>query len=207
MELARLADAYSPAVDELVQRLADWSAELGEGSSANERLATAECAAVLISSLRCADNDLERVEALATAEIRPSGLALGRSITTAANIVRELDAAQRVIILTAASRLSGAVLAAEFRTALETDEFVAPLVPVLHDVQGRAVKLLTGVDTPPPPTPPSPGHRGWSGKSVDEAQQKLDELRTKLQAQIVAEESVGITIDWVEAVDNGATDL
>ena len=92
----------------------------------------------------------------------------------------------------------------------ETDEFVAPLVPVLHDVQGRAVKLLTDVETPPPPappTPPSPGHRGWAGKSIDEAQQQLDELRTKLQAQTVAEESVGITIDWVEAVDNGATDL
>ena len=104
----------------------------------------------------------------------------------------------------------GAALATEFRTALETDEFVAPLVPVLHDVQGRAVKLLTDVETPPPPappTPPSPGHRGWAGKSIDEAQQQLDELRTKLQAQTVAEESVGITIDWVEAVDNGATDL
>ena len=207
MELARVADASSPAVDELGQRLSDWSAGLGMGSSANERLATAECAVVLINSLRRAANDFERVEVLATAEIRPSGLALGRSIKTAANVVQELDAAQREIILTAASRLNGAVLAAELRTALETDEFVTPLAPVLHDVQSRAVKLLTGLDTPPPPAPPPPGHRGWSGQSLDEARQKLDELRTKLEARVVAEESVSISIEWAESSDGGVTDL
>jgi hypothetical protein len=98
-------------------------------------------------------------------------------------------------------------LAAELRTALETDEFVTPLAPVLHDVQSRAVKLLTGLDTPPPPAPPPPGHRGWSGQSLDEARQKLDELRTKLEARVVAEESVSISIEWAESSDGGVTDL
>ena len=206
MELARVADERSPAVDELVQRLADWSAGLSEGSSDNERLATAECAVVLISSLQRAVNDLERVEALAAAKIRPSGLALGRSITTAAGIVQELDAAQRQIIVAAASRPGGAALAAEFRTALVTDEFVVPLIPVLHDLQSRAVKLLAVVDLPPPlPTPPSPDRQSWSGRNLDEAQQKLDELRSKLREQLVAEENVAITIEWTEATDRGVT--
>lgn len=193
MEIAHLVSIHSTPVNELVERLTDWSREAGREAGTNERLATAECASALLGALGAAERDLDRVEALAAAEIRPSGLALGRSITAAARVVQELDAAQRQIIVSAAARPEGSMLAAELATALLADEFVSELTPVLHDVQQRSIALVTVVK------PPVRDRQTWTGKNLDDAERKLDELRTKLRDQVLAEESVEITIEWTEA--------
>ena len=198
IQLSKLAVEHAPAVDAFAERIADWSTEFIPGDRETDRLATARAAHELVTTLASADDDLARVTALAAAEIRPSAVGLGRSITRAANIVAALDGAQREIIRTAMHRAGGEALREDLSDALRADEIAIELVPRLADVQRRAIAALAVDPTPPPSPPPTPGRRQWSGSGLDAALRKLDELRTKLRSQALAEDSVKVTIEWSE---------
>jgi len=198
IELRGLAEDLAPAVARLVKRVAGEGDDLGVTEADNHRLRTARCAQRLIEDLNAAVDDLGRVEVLAGAEIAPSALALGRSITTAGSVSERLDAAQWPIITGAFARADGGHLRAELSAALAADEFVTPLGPVLASVEERAIKLIIGADAPPPPPPPPVGAQRWTGSSVVEARVALDRLAAKVAAGTVDESAVSITITWTE---------
>ncbi len=189
--------AHRSSVDRLLDRLGDWTVALGLGDR-NDRLDAARCACDLIDSLETADDDLARVEALTMAAVRPSTLALGRGITSANDITRELDAAQRDIILAAGARAQGAGLLVELRTAFVANEFVTPLAPVLHSVQQRAVAMLAGASPTPSTAPLPPSHRVVTVSGFAAAQSEL----ARLQATLGEDADVSVTIEWHDGNDS-----
>ncbi len=163
IELARLVADHALAVTALVEKVRDRCTELGINEVAFPRLQSALAAQALLAAVATAPDDLTRVEALAATEIPTSALALGKSITSAHAIAAELDAAQFPIILAAIARPEGAHLGPELASALEADELVTALVPVLHRVQQQAIELITG---PPLPPPFPPRHPIGSGRAA-----------------------------------------
>ena len=149
---------------------------------------------MLLASLAAAPDDLTRISVLADAAIPTSELALGKSIVSAQAIASELSAAQLSIIQAAISRPEGAHLKSELVQALQADELVTGLVPVLHGVQEAAIALITV--KPPPPVPTS--NRQWNGQDVQEARSQLAALHERIQANELAPDSVEVTISWNE---------
>lgn len=211
VELARATAERSSAAAALLDRLERVGGELGLDPLASQRQRTARGATALFDTLAAADDDLARVEALAAATIEPSALALGRSITSAADLVARIDATQFDIVHGALARPEGQPLRVELTTALAADEFVTALGPVLADIQTRAVAILAGTGpTPPlppvapPPAPPPPpetaGTRTWTGTGVADANRQLEELAELIGTGTVTDLSV--TITWTERPDH-----
>ncbi len=214
-----MVELHRPAVDALVVQLDRRGAELGLPDEGFARLSTAVAAQTLLADLAGTRDDLGRVNALVAASIPMAPLTLAKSITTARTVADEMEAAQFGIITAAMSRSGpqAEALRVDLEAALTADEFVTPVVPVLHDVQRRAVELLKdapapgrgpgpagagpGVGSPPPPPPPAPPGlvaKDWSGGSAAEARAQLGDLDAKVAAGIVDPSTVQVHIAWAE---------
>ena len=199
--LRQLATDLAPATNSLGDRIRRHAADLGVAEDSIDRLRTATCAGALFAALDAAADDVERIVALAEAEVEPSTLGLGRSTTSAQDVVQRLDAAQWPIILPALTRPDGTALRDELVTALRADELVTPLGPVLQRVQDEAVRLLSA-DRPPAVTsgpPVGAGARAWTGRGVADARAKLDELAARTASGEV--DAVEVTLTWTETGD------
>ena len=194
IDLTKMVDAHRAGVDALVEQVASMGSAMGIDEASYPRLASARAAQVLLASLAAAPDDLTRISVLADAAIPTSELALGKSIVSAQAIASELSAAQLSIIQAAISRPEGAHLKSELVQALQADELVTGLVPVLHGVQEAAIALITV--KPPPPVPTS--NRQWNGQDVQEARSQLAALHERIQANELAPDSVEVTISWNE---------
>lgn len=200
--LAKAAAELGPAARGLVRHVARLGAELGIAESDNLRLRTARAADGLLDALEGAADDLARVEALAAANLVPSSLALGRSITSAADVSNRIEAAQWSILTPALGRPDGAHLHAELVAAFADDEFVTALGPVLASVEKRAVDLLVGPRAPAPaplPSPPGTGAGRWDGSGMAAARAQLDELAAKVERGTVVDGSISVSITWTES--------
>lgn len=190
-------------------------AQLGAGRrpAADARSKSGEPATSAASSTRGASRtsrgsrlhfDRNEINALATATITPSALALGRSIASAADVASRLDATPFELIVPALAHPTGAQLRAELEAALSADEFVTPLGPALESAQQRAISLLAKPAERPVPAPDvaSPsvgvGRHHWTGRTADEARRQLDELEAATASGKVDEGTVVITIDWTD---------
>jgi hypothetical protein len=165
------------------------TSDLGVAETA-PRLQTALCAEALLTAINRAPDDVARVETLASAEIHPSQLGLGKSLTTAPDLLAALNGAQRQIIVAAFQRPKGEALRPELAAAIASDELVGELAPVLRSVEERAIKVITG--------PPRRGER-WSSDDIDEAMRYLDDLRHRLRtAEPPSVEDVEVIVTWSE---------
>lgn len=198
IELRQRSTELAPPVSRLVGRLRQRAEALGLAADQVDRLRTAECATRLLGDLDAAADDVARVVTLAEADISPSALALGRSITSAADIAHRLDATQWGIIDPALTRPDGADLRDKLVAALRADELVTPLGPALQRAQDEAVRIL-GRGQAPPPAPPSPGAGRWSGGVLADARAKLDELDGRVAAGEIG--AVEVSITWTESGD------
>jgi hypothetical protein len=91
--------------------------------------------------------------------------------------------------------------------ALQADEYVTPLAPVLRGAQADAVKLLSQVTPAPPPpagrpSPARPGTRRIDGARAerlrpDEARTVLDRIRATLNEN----DRRRLTLDWIVEED------
>ncbi|HUP68595.1 MAG TPA: hypothetical protein VM142_02150 [Acidimicrobiales bacterium] len=198
--------ADAAAVRGLVERLEQRGGDLGIAEPDNDRLRTARGTDMLLADLNEAADDLSRVVTLAGAAMVPSALALGRSIKSAGDISARLDAAQWPILTSAFGRADGATLRSELATALAADELVTALGPVLDSVQSRAVTLLAGSGAPTstPAPPAAPGSRQYTATGLADAKARLAELETKVADGAVADGSIAVTINWVEANPGGS---
>ncbi len=223
IELARMVELHQAAVDALVVQLDRRGAELGLADEGFTRMLTAVAAQTLLADLAAAGDDLGRVHALVAAPIPMAPLTLAKSIATARDVADELEAAQFGIITAAMSRSGpdAEALRIDLEAALTADELVTPVVPVLHDVQARAVDLLKdsagsgagpgpgggpgpapgpGPGPGPGPTqPPPPGlaAKEWTG-GAGEVRAQLDHLDAKVAAGTVDPATVQVHIAWAE---------
>jgi hypothetical protein len=197
IDLAQRVVAHQGAAAGLVERLRNRASELEIDEEGLTRLPTALAAQALLDAVAAAEDDITRLEALAKAPIPTSPLALGKSISSAAVINAELDASQFAIIKAACDRPGGASLRADLVSAFEADELVTGLVPVLHQVQADAIKLVTG-DKPTPPSHPI-GKTGstWVGRGISQALQQLQTIETEITTSGASGDEVEITMSWI----------
>jgi hypothetical protein len=155
-----------PVLVGLAQALQPRAEAFGVPTAA-PRLITLRSAQTLLADLAGAGDALAAVMALADAELATSEAAVGRCLGSAADLREAVNAAAWEIIVTAAGlsdqrRAAAEGLRTRVAAALEADEHVAPLRPVLRDAQTRASRLLAEpVQAPPlvdpqtaPPEPP-----------------------------------------------------
>ena len=151
------------------------------------------------------------MEVLAEAPVGTSELGLGKSISTAQSVVAELQAAQFPIIRAAMAQPEGQSLGSRLSDALATEELAIGLVAVLREVQAAAIGIVTTPTAPvtplPNPTPPPPpSYREWKGNDVLEARTQLDDIRDRIEAGSLSQESVQIAISWNEPESAGPTE-
>lgn len=149
---------------------------------------------------------LERINALAGADLLTSDAAVGRVLGSASTLSSYIAGVQWDVIEAAASLRDHRAVAAEaIRTdvarALEADEHVVSLQPVLQNAQTRAIRLLADTRRPlltPPPSPPLPpdevilDERASASIAAAEAIPLLEGLQKRLSAEPVAT----LTISW-----------
>jgi hypothetical protein len=129
------------------------------------RIATIISAQALLSKLTGAASPLVTVEALASATLETSEAAMSRLLTAVTDLRAAVSDASWDIIVTALTlgdhrRVAAEGLREKLVQALEEDEHVVALKPVLQDVQTRSARLLADTKpkdpSPPPPPPPPP---------------------------------------------------
>jgi hypothetical protein len=149
---------------------------------------------------------LEPINALSGAELLTSDAAVGRVLGSASTLSSYIAGVQWDVIEAAASLRDHRAVAAEairadVARALEADEYVVPLQPVLQDAQTRAIRLLADTRRPPPQIDPRPqpppdeiilDERASASVAAAEAIPLLDGLQKRLSA----EPGATLTIGW-----------
>jgi hypothetical protein len=214
--VARLATDLKAKAGEMRGRLADLLRDLRPrvealGVSATApRLATIRSAQALASDLAGAADALTTVQTLAGATLQTSEAAVSRLLATVEDLRGAASSAPWDIIETAMGlgdhrRAAAGALREKLSEALEEDEHVVALKPVIRDLQARATRLLaetspTGDPPPLPPRPPQPlppdeeivDERPQVVLDAAEAVTTLDMLRQRM----TAEPGNKLTIAW-----------
>jgi hypothetical protein len=181
----------------LVETLERHADRLGLDPHATEgRLHTARAAADLLDGLGSRHNTVEIIKHLATADLGGPAQRTGRSIRSAEEVVRALQAAawDTFDLIDGLgppwSGEAGEILG-RLRAAAGDDELTTPLAPVLDRARADATELLrraTAQLAPSPPSPPSPpaappaqppkggGERGSVRVTTGEVEQLLSRL-------------------------------
>ncbi len=140
----------------LNQRIAEYGVP-----TAADRLVTLRAAQTLVADLVGAGDPLATIRALATANLATSEAAVQRCLGSAAALREALSNTQWDIVsvatgLTDERRNAADGLRTRLVEALEADQYLTDLQPVLRDVQTRASRLLAQsvVTSPGPTTPP-----------------------------------------------------
>jgi hypothetical protein len=199
---------------ELMRELKPWAEALRIQATA-PRIATIISAQALLSKLAGAASPLATVEVLAGATLETSEAAMSGFIAAVEDLRAALSAAPRDMIVTALTlgdhrRTAAEGLRDKLAEALEEDEHVIALKPVLQDVQTRAARLLAETrpsgEAPPqhprPPEAPQPPPPSLDEEIVDERPQMvlnaaeaalaLDTLWQRLKTEPAAK----LTISW-----------
>jgi hypothetical protein len=202
------ADAMRPVLSGLATELRLRMDRFGVTADAAARTVTLRSATAFITGLLAAVDPLETINTLAGADLLTSDGAVGRILGSASTLSSYIVGVQWDVIEAAASLRDHRAVAAEaIRTdvarALEADEHVVVLQPVLQDAQTRAIRLLadTRRSVPPTDTPrPQPlqpdevilDERPSAPVVAVEAIPLLDGLQKRLSA----EPGATLTIGW-----------
>lgn len=212
-DLKEKASTKRGQLADLLRELQPRAEALGVLATA-PRLVTIRAAQTLVSDLTGATNPLKTVEVLATAGLETSEAAVSRLMAAIDDLRGTVSVASWGIIETAIGlddhrRTAAEGLREKLAEALETDEHVLALKPVIRDVQDRATRLLadTGrrgvqpppVSSPPPSTSQPPARdeelvaeQSNTVFSAAEAMTALDALRERLATEPASE----LTISW-----------
>ena len=199
--LKERADATRPVLNSLAAELRMRMERFDVTADAAARTVTLRSATAFITELLAAADPLETINALAGAELLTSDAAVGRVLGSAQTLASYIAGVQWDVIEAAASLRDHRAGAAEaIRTdvarALEADEHVVALQPVLQDAQTRAIRLLADTRRPPPPPPPPEevviDQRDLALVAAAEAIPLLEGLHKRLSA----EPGATLTIGW-----------
>ena len=198
--LKERADATRPVLDRLAIELRTRMERFGVGVDTATRTVTLRSATAFVTELGVAADPLAIVNVLADAEFLTSDAAVGRGLGSAATLSGYIASVQWDVIEAAASLSDHRAVAAEaIRTdvarALEADEHVVGLQPVLQDTQTRAIRLLADTRRPLPPPPPDEvliDERVSAPVAAAEAIPLIDGLQKRLSA----EPGATLTIGW-----------
>ncbi len=176
------------------------------------RLTTIRSAQALLGDLTGAAGSLAIVEALAAATLETSEAAVQRLLAGLSELQAAVSTTAWELIDTATQlqdhrRAAADGLWKRLAEALEADEHVVALKPVLRDLQSRATHLLTetGPRVPPdgePPAPPPPSPPPLGEEVVEERYQLvLDAAEAaatleRLRERITADPASRLTISW-----------
>ncbi|MER8601129.1 hypothetical protein NKH09_25145 [Mesorhizobium sp. M1339] len=205
-ELKSKAGGKRGHLADLLRDLRTRAEMIGVPSTA-PRLVTIRSAQVLASDLSGAGDPLAVVETLARAELETSEAAVARLLATVEELRETVSTASWDIIDSAIGlgdhrRAAAEGLREKLVEALDADEHVIALKPVLRDVQTRATRLLaesgSGRNVVPPPPPPPPADE----EIVDEQPQMVVDAREatetldRLQKRLADEPGSKLTIAW-----------
>jgi hypothetical protein len=169
------------------------------------RTVTLRSATAFVTGLGAAAEPLASLNVLADAELLTSPAAVGRVLGSAATLWGYIANVQWDVIEAATSLSDHRAPAAEairadVARALEADEHVVGLQPVLQDAQTRAIRLLADTRRPPqpPPAPPPPPDEVLLDERISAplAAAEAIPLLDGLQKQLSAEPSATLTIGW-----------
>ena len=217
--VAKLATELKIKADEKRGPLADLDREmkplmdrLGVPAMA-QRLTTLRSAQAVLGDLTTAGEPLVTIKALAGAALETSEAAVNRLLAALDDLYTAVSTAPWDLIETAMGlqdhrRAAAEGLREKLAEALEADEHVVALKPVLRDLQSRATRLLSetgssgggGADSsvsPPLPPPPPPGEEVMEERrqvilDAAEAATTLERLRERLAAEPLSR----LTISW-----------
>ncbi|MPV35655.1 hypothetical protein [Georgenia subflava] len=134
------AEQLRAGAEQLERALREHQGVLGlSGDSA--RMVTAVRARELVTALRRGD-DLALVTALTEADVPEEPQALGKSLSTAGDVIRGLGRVPWDVLRSVEALPGGAEVMAAVRATAERDELHAPLVPVLDEATARANRIL-----------------------------------------------------------------
>jgi hypothetical protein len=172
------------------------------------RLATIRSAQALTTDIIGASDSVSTIETLAGALLETSEAAMQRllaSVDGLRKIVAEAtwDIVESAIGLGDHRRAAAEALREKLVEALEADEHVVALRPVLREIETRATRLLVDtrpgeVTPPPPPPPPTPTDEELveeRSQVVLDARQAAATLDT-LRDRVTAEPGSKLTISW-----------
>jgi hypothetical protein len=150
------ASALAPTARDLVGLLDSHASDLGlDSHDTTGRLATARSAANLVERLAREEDDVALVTVLAQVGLPVADEVVARSLSSAADVSREISATQWDIIRGLAPREStdpsARAVFDELQSAAAFDEHAKPLAPVLRSTVKAAVQIIA-----PPPTPALP---------------------------------------------------
>jgi hypothetical protein len=175
-KLATQAAPLQTPAAELLSALRSRAARLGVNDDA-DRLRTAAAASALVARLAGSSTTLERIDALADADIPTTAQALGSSLVRARTLTAALTderwtLLEGVLARAAQGDAPSQRIAGELRHEFERDEFAADLEPAIAVAYRRAVELAL---PPKPPPKPSPHAQRLAG-GLAQLRAKLDEL-------------------------------
>lgn len=155
----------------LQEKLKDRLTKLGVDAAACSRLVTASASASLVEKLHATDAG-QIVSTLASAAVATTEAAMGECLSKASQLVATIDSTNWEIF-DAIAKLSDerqspaqAILSSIIQ-ALQSDEHVMSLAPVLKEAQLKAVRLLTQTSPQPALQPPTqPGSTGIAAPST-----------------------------------------
>jgi hypothetical protein len=213
VRLKEQACAKRGQLSDLLRVLGPRAEALGVQMTA-PRLTTIRSAQRLVSDLASDADPLKTIEMLATAELETSEAAVSRLMAAIEDLRGAVPAASWDIIETAIGlgdhrRVAAEGLREKLAEALEADEHVLALKPVIRDVQDRATRLLadTGrrevqpapTSSPAEPTSPPPardeeliGEQPNIVFGAAEAMAALDALRERLATEPASK----LTMSW-----------
>jgi hypothetical protein len=189
------------------QRLQDRLGKFGIAAADTDRLKTAAATLALLERLYDID-PAEVVDALATAQVATSEIAMGECLSKATELAGRLDATDWEIFAATASLTDARQATAdEVRhlvcQALASDEHVIALAPALKEAQAKAVRLLTA-PTPGPgpkaaPKPvPRPGRTILQqGEEQHLTLRAAQDLIARLERERQTGQDLHFTIRWI----------
>lgn len=186
-ELARFGDevttratALVSGANELTAALGTYLAKVGLDSSV-DRARVAAAAAELVAALRPGDPGAV-VTALCRARIEVSAEAMGRTLTSAPEVVRALGETNWALLLAAGDEIGD-----QLRSVLRHDELAESFDGVRRRLEREATDKVVKPEPPPPPPPTDPQRQ-----AVVHSAGELDAVIGKLRAE-VGERPIEIT--------------
>jgi hypothetical protein len=198
------AEAMRPVLNGLATELRTRMERFGVAVDTAARTVTLRSAAAFVTEMGAAADPLAIVNVVAAAELVTNDAAVGRVLGSAKTLSGYIASVQWDVIEAAASLSDHRAAAAEairadVARALEADEHVLGLQPVLQNAQIRAIRLLADTRRPPEPPPPPPptdevliDERVSAPVAAAEAIPLLDGLEERLSA----EPNATLTIGW-----------
>lgn len=191
---------------DLNSRLRKRLPAFGIDVAAAPRMKTATASLTLTTTLATTESDAAIIEALADAEVDTSETAMGKCLTEARNLVQRIDNTEwNVFAAGAETDPAIQTIRDEVAEALEADEHVRHLGPILKDAQSQAIAILTRktkVDSPPKkpeiPKPPDKTRRVVDQGQRDELDAaSVQSLLTELAEKMTPGRTLKVTLNWV----------